>query len=167
MTNKLRMTLLIDERSHPELYADLISIDGDRNRTERVRWLAGLGLVLSARTNSTPNRPHQELRHSPQVTVSKEHSVLPVDSHTAENTSHFAHPQTPAAASSGQRNILSRQDVSLLHVDMPPSTAESPNVAPEVRQEAPDDTPAAKAAKLMARAGLFGVPSPAKTPSER
>lgn len=170
MSNKLKMTLLIDEMSHPDLYAHLSTIDGLRNRTERVRYLAGMGLMLTRKAlmattpvtdplqatptasteKSTQLLPPSGTAAAPQVLGAQELSRIPVDSKTPipdeATLSTFRNPtDTPPAAFP-----QSGQQVTSVTVD---TLGASDTNTPA------DESPAAKAARRMAQAGLFGTPS--------
>lgn len=158
MSQKIRMTLLIDERSHPELYADLADIEGDRNRTERVRYLAGIGLVLTA------NRV--------QVTAPQATTPLRVDSSASAErptpeprpTAASARPESTSGAA--ETEIPSaHQPLGRLHVDKTAATSGAPRAEALLPPQQDAESPAQRAARQMAQAGLFGRPSEVK-PSE-
>jgi hypothetical protein len=169
MSQKIRMTLLIDERSHPELYADLAGIDGDRNRTERVRYLAGIGLVLSA--NQVAARPVSRT----QLPVTATESALPVDDakpRVRHSRAHQSGDETTHRSEPPQKqNIQAPQALGALPVHgegagragREDAVAGGDAGVPE-SGVAPQETPAQKAARLMAKAGLFGSASPPREP---
>lgn len=168
MTQKIRMTLLIDERSHPELYADLNSIVGDRFRTERVRYLAAMGLVLSGRAQAVqPQAWAADVPPSPSGTASTA-APAPTAAATPGQPAHGSAPPHAAAAGagvftpdtgspSGPMNPANRSDTALPGAAATaPNTSVEPAVASATQQQ---DSPAARAARTLAQSGLFGRPS--------
>lgn len=162
MSQKIRMTLLIDERSHPELYADLAGIDGDRNRTERVRYLAGIGLVLSA--NQVAARPVSRT----QVPVKATESALPVDDakpRVRHSRAHQGGDEAPHKTDQPQKqNSQSPQALGALPVHGEGTGRAGREEAAPGSDAPPQESPAQKAARRMARAGLFGSASPPRDP---
>lgn len=171
MSNKLKMTLLIDELSHPHLYAHLLTINGLRNRTERIRYLASMGLVLqplmSAVTPATAAAPAASMSPgqgaaSPtdkpesapsQTLVPLQVSPVPVDSQSTLPDLSLLSTSASTTSSSDGPEMPAGQGVSDVTVDREPAPVQTP---PQ------EESLAAKAARQMAKAGLFGVPSTTK-----
>jgi len=168
MTQKIRMTLLIDERSHPELYADLNSIVGDRFRTERVRYLAAMGLVLSGRAQAMqpqawavdvpPGPSGNAAAAAPAATAAAAPGQPAHGSAPPHPADARAGPFTPNTGSPpGPMNPANRSDTTL---SVAAATAPNTSAEPVVTSGAQEhDSPAARAARTLAQSGLFGRPS--------
>jgi hypothetical protein len=162
MANKIKMALQIDEASHPDLYAHIIGIKELRNRTERVRHLASLGLLLVNRqiqvvtpgeTSAASTLSSNAVSDDMQVPVTQGLSVIPVDSRkvipaTPPLSTNEAFSGSPDASSAIYPSSVSRNTV-----DTGTTTGKTES----------EESAAARAARKMAQAGLFGLPSGPKS----
>lgn len=167
MSHKVRMTLLVDEKSHPDLYADLIGIEGDRNRTERVRYLAGLGLHLgTVKAHSRPSAGHTS---TGQTVVGIADSGLSVTKPQATQATRRRKKTEEASTTPTQgsevANSVAQQALGGLPVaseaagSVAPSQPASASTNPETEVT---ESPASRAARLLASRGVFGVPGAGK-----
>jgi hypothetical protein len=158
MANKIKMALQIDEASHPDLYAHIIGINELRNRTERVRHLASLGLLLVSRqiqvvtpgdTSDAPHLSSKAVASDLQVPVTQEISVIPVNSRTVLPAPTPLSTKEAFSESLDASNSLYPSGVSKNTVDTGTTSGKTE----------PQESAAARAARKMAQAGLFGLPS--------